>query len=154
MALDIPTIRAALAEQIKSNISTEVNIYAGYRPTNPMLPAVIVLPADDGPYVDYEGSLKRPIATVRFSVQVLTRPGTGQGADGQRLLDAFISSAPGGGAPDSILDAIRSDRLLGGAVVEAPVVGPWDYRGLIQVGADANAQAEWASLVVELRQVA
>lgn len=153
MALDLAAIRLALANQIRDNIATGVNVYDGYRPDAPQLPAVIIVPTDDGPYVDYEGSLKRPIGTVTFSVQVLARPGTGQGADGQRMLDAFISSGDAGAMPDSILDAIRADRLLGGAVVEPVQAGPWDYRGVILLG-DGSTPAEWATLTVQLRQIA
>lgn len=149
MALDLPVMRSALAAQIRDYVSEDVNVYDGYRPASPTVPCLIILPADDGPYVDYEGTLGRPVATVRFSVQVLVRPGVG--ASGQMMMDSFVSS--GSGAVNSVLDALRADPKLGGAAPGGVIPQAWDHRGQVSLG-DSQAFAEWASLTVEVQQPA
>lgn len=123
MAFDLPTVRGAIANQVATNVTRAVNVFNGYMPENPLLPAVIVQPDDDF-LIFHETFSRTGIVTAQFRIRLFADPGPGM--DGQIVIDEMLST---GTSRYSVVDALMADQAFGGAVsTSALTVGKYDGR--------------------------
>ena len=115
--LDLTTIRRAVASQISANVSATIRCYA-YRTDAPVFPAAVVMPSLER-YVGYHDSFGVGASDVALTVALMVQRGNAKEADEQ--IDRFLSS--GEGLTDSVVDAIGTDRTLGGVVANVIVTG-------------------------------
>lgn len=147
MALNLVEIRQALAAQIRLNVSRGVNVYDGYTPASPSLPAILITP-DPDVYLTYHATFAQTgMAVVHLRLTVAVPPGPD--TDGQRVLDEFLSA--GSGLPNSVLDAVLVDKTLDGTVGDC-VVQSVEYLGRIYLSenVDQQVQADAAALLLEI----
>ena len=118
MALDLNTIRTALDTRITAAInasSRPANIYA-YPPDSPELPAIMIRPrTGTATYVQFHKSFSNTTqgdnALVGIELEIEVRVG-GWDIDAQIAMDAYLGTA----TTASIINAIESDKTLGGVV--------------------------------------
>ncbi len=118
MALDLAAIRNALAAQIRDALtasSREANVY-GYPPDSPELPAVMIRPREGtAEYVQYHETFSSNEqgdgALAGIELEIVVRVG-GWDIDAQIAMDDYLST----GTAASIINAVESDKTLGGAV--------------------------------------
>lgn len=137
--LDLGTIRAAVADQIKQTIDRQVNVYGGYLPTNPDSPAVLVEPGEE--YVTFQGSLGTGPSTINLRLRCLVEPGL-TGMDGQMVLDELLSNGS-----TSIRQACQSDPSFGGAVNTSHVLEAVRWDGLVVMGLPDSQAVAWSASV-------
>lgn len=109
MALNLQTIRKALADQIRGNIQRGTNVYP--HRTVFVLPCITIEPAD--PYVAYFATMG-PGGDSDIELDLGIHVTAGQLIDAENVVDAYLSI--GSGNSSSIPDAIHKDRTLGGVV--------------------------------------
>jgi hypothetical protein len=147
MALNIGAIRAALAAQIQSHVSRGVNVYDGYTPASPTPPCVLITPNPDV-YITYHATFSQTgLAIVHLRLTIAVPPGPD--TDGQKTLDEFLSA--GTGQSNSVLDAILTDKTLGGTAGDC-VVQSVEFLGRIYLSenVDQQVQADAAALLLEI----
>jgi hypothetical protein len=116
--LDIGAIRTALAKQLRDALSDYVSVFPYRRPSMP-LPALVVEPggSEGDLYVNYtvtSGNAGSVDMWLTLELQVAHT----EGDSAARLIDRFLSL----GNPESILDAVHSDRTLGGVVEDCVIL--------------------------------
>jgi len=147
MALNLGEIRTALADQIRNHVERGVNVYDGYTPSSPTPPAVLIGP-DPDVYITYHETFSATgLAHVHLRLTVAVPPGPD--VDGQKTLDEFLSA--GTGEANSVLDAILTDKTLGGTVGSC-VVQSVEYLGRIYLSenVDQQVQADAAALLLTI----
>lgn len=117
MALDLASFRAALAAQINSYISGSeypANVY-DYAPDSPALNAVIIRPKPSDDFIAYRGTFgANALTTSTWEIEVRCS----NSMDGDKAMDCYMST----GTPASIIDAIDTDRTLGGVVGDCTIM--------------------------------
>lgn len=104
--LTLPTIREALAAQLKANIARDVTVRA--YPPAAAGPSITIRSASD--FLDYWVSFSAAgLSTVRFDLVI--DPGGADLESALRRLDDFLSAGTGNGS--SVLDAVLADLSLG-----------------------------------------
>lgn len=142
-------IREALAAKIKGRIAAQVNMYDGYVPTTPALPAILVQPAPD--YITFEKTFGGVMCEVRFDITLLVSPELG--TKGQRLIDQFLSV--GAGQRNSVYDALQDSPTLGDLLAEDLDVTDVQYQFRELWGApDSQLLVDRASISLTARQLA
>lgn len=107
--LTLQPIREALATQITANLTRKPSVFA-YDPEAHSGHTIVIRPAAD--YIAYFGTMgPNGMADVLLDV-VIEVPG--RLADAQIAMDDYLSAGTGNGS--SVVDAIHSDRTLGGLV--------------------------------------
>lgn len=109
MSLTLSAIREALAGQIRNNVARDVNVYA-YKPSDPRFPCIAIT----GPSrIEYTRTFSGPseVSEVDLNVEIHI---VAFALDQQMALDDYLSAGSGNGS--SVVDAIESDKTLGGAV--------------------------------------
>jgi hypothetical protein len=110
--LDLRLICEALADTIRAGTARSVACYALVPPTAPQYPCCIVR-SPAGQFVSYHESFgDAPLTDVRLEVMILHQGKTD--VDSQIVVLDLLSS--GAGKTSSVVDAIESDRTLGGLV--------------------------------------
>lgn len=107
MAFDLGAQRTG----IKTRLATVTGLHV-YRtvPDDIIAPAAIVAPAET--FIDYHAAFAKGLAVANWRVIVAT--GRTMSAEGQDLLDRYLSS--GTGQTVSLIDALEGDKTLGGVV--------------------------------------
>lgn len=107
MAFDLGAQRTG----IKTRLTTVTGLHV-YRtvPDDIIAPAAIVAPAET--FIDYHAAFAKGLAVANWRVIVAT--GRTMSAEGQDLLDRYLSS--GTGQTVSLIDALEGDKTLGGVV--------------------------------------
>lgn len=107
MAFDLGAQRTGL----KTRLATVTGLHV-YRtvPDDIIAPAAILAPAET--FIDYHAAMAKGLAVANWRVIVAT--GRTMTAEGQDLLDDYLSS--GTGQTVSLIDALEADKTLAGAV--------------------------------------
>jgi hypothetical protein len=112
MALDLEAIHTAVADQIRNNVAREINVFP-LRPENPPFPYLAVVPGD--PYVSYHETFASSTVGALCDVQLeLLIVQNARSIDAQMFILELLSA--GTGENSSVVDAIETDRTLGGVV--------------------------------------
>lgn len=123
MALTLSAIREAIGAQLRANLDREINIDVdGEGKPTPVF-RLELQPSDPIDYwLSMNGSTGNGVAEVRFDV-VVDVAGVDQSS--VRRLDDFLSVGTGNGS--SVIDALLSDKTLGGVVETVHVSGVSEY---------------------------
>lgn len=96
-------IRNVIAERVSAVVDGEMNVFA-YPPKDYPLPAVLVLPTGDGPYVDYHGTFGAiRLQEVNLVVRIMVPEGGSLQTAGEVIDDVLSSGAT---EEHSLADAI------------------------------------------------
>lgn len=110
--LVLQVIRKALANQIGGYLQRDGTVHP-YDPGDHRLPSIIIRPADD--YIAYFGTMgPSGIADILLDVDI--EVATAQAASAGIAMDDYLSAGLGNNS--SVVDAIHSDRQLGGTVAD------------------------------------
>ena len=110
--LDITAIRQAIADQLRTNLDRETNVYP-YWVEAPQFPCVMVVPEQGGEFVSYFRTFTaQGLSELRFELHIWT-VGT-DATSAQRAIDDYLSA--GGDNQSSVLDAVMTDPTLNGVV--------------------------------------
>ncbi len=131
VSVSLREIREALAAQIEAYVSRDVNGYP--YGTGGLIGTRCVVIAPAGDYVSYFGTFGEDgLADLRLEVKVI--PTNATTIDAQIALDDYLSI--GQGNASSVVDAVHSDRTLGGLVEDCVCLtasGPGDPEGLAEI---------------------
>ena len=145
MALDIKAITTALANQIDANTSRALACYELQPPTEPQFPCAIVRASE--PLVTYHETMGAGVGVLcQLNLEVVVIASGASDIDSQVVVMDLLSS--GTGKTNSIIDAIETDRTLGGVVADAFVV---QASGLSKVSNDTGTEAVMSTLTVTIR---
>lgn len=108
--LTLQAIRVALATQISANLARGTSVHP-YDPGDHTQPAVVIRAADD--YIAYFGTMG-PNGVSDILLDVDVEVAAAQSASAYIAMDDYLSA--GTGNDSSVVDAIHSDRTLGGVV--------------------------------------
>lgn len=123
MALTLSAIREAIGAQLRANLDREINVDVdGEGKPTPVI-RLELQPSDPIDYwLSMNGSTGNGVAEVRFDL-VVDPAGADQSS--VRRLDDFLSVGTGNGS--SVIDALLSDKTLGGVVETVHVSGVSEY---------------------------
>jgi hypothetical protein len=128
---DIATIRQGLARNLETIRNIQISAYMLAAPTPP---CIHIFPAT----IEFDRGMHRGLDIVVFTVEAFVAFGLDQG--GQMRLDRML--APSG--PESVKEAIESDRTLGSTVQDVWVTRLSDYRVvLLPDENDHSLRASW-----------
>lgn len=112
VGLSLQTIREALATQIGNYLARGTSVFA-YDPGDSTYPRIVVNPASS--YVAYFGTMG-PNGIADILLDVVIEVAVTQLASAGIAMDDYLSA--GTGNTSSVVDAIHSDRFLGGVVAD------------------------------------
>lgn len=137
--MDLQTIREAIATTVRTGVQRAVNCSA-YDSGNPQFPYMIVRAGGGEEYLRFHETWdKAGVLSVRFTLEVGV---AARNIDAQVALDDMLSV--GAGKVSSIVDALRADKTLGGAVTTVKAVS-----AMPPANAEAH-QGAIASIVIDV----
>jgi hypothetical protein len=110
---DVEAVRSGIKTTIEANV-VGLRVYT-WASASISTPAIVVTTGD--PFLSYHVANAKGLVEARFDLTILV--GRASEIRSQELLDEYLSA--GTGASKSIIDALESDRTLGGSVSDCIV---------------------------------